>query len=176
MGCLQSGISLIQVQGLRFSEPPDDDKPSLVWAGLFLIYAFSRGCGRGLLGFRPKQRITHHGKSIIKITRKQWMGCYIFITSWFCISSQTSTFSAPMNSCDSGLWAEAGGTVEGQSGAVNWTEKYRNGWVKIQHWALIWFDFYFLATPRDMEFPDQGSDPNHSCDLSRRCSNTRSDP
>lgn len=62
--CWQSGISLIQVQGLRFSELPGDDKPSLVWAGLFLIYSFSSGCGRGLLGLRPKQRITYHGKML----------------------------------------------------------------------------------------------------------------
>ena len=34
--------------------------------------------------------------------------------------------------------------------------------------------FSFLATPWQVEFPGQGSDPSHSCDLSCSCSNTRS--
>ena len=34
--------------------------------------------------------------------------------------------------------------------------------------------FFFLATPQHMEFPGQGSDLCHSCNLSHSCSNTRS--
>ena len=36
------------------------------------------------------------------------------------------------------------------------------------------FSFYFLAILQHTEFPDQGSDPSHSLDLSRSCGNTRS--
>ena len=36
------------------------------------------------------------------------------------------------------------------------------------------FSFFFLATPRYMEFPGQGSDPNRNCRLRHSCGNTGS--
>ena len=40
---------------------------------------------------------------------------------------------------------------------------------------LFWFClFSFLAAPQHVEFPSQGSDLGHSCNLSRRCGNARS--
>ena len=36
------------------------------------------------------------------------------------------------------------------------------------------FFFSFLAAPQHMEFLGQGSDPSHSCDLSRNCGNAGS--
>ena len=41
---------------------------------------------------------------------------------------------------------------------------------------MLWFvcSFSFLATPRFLEFPGQGSDPSHSRNLSRRCGNAGS--
>ena len=39
---------------------------------------------------------------------------------------------------------------------------------------ILFFFFSFLATPWHMEFPGQGSDPSHSCNLYCCCNNARS--
>ena len=40
--------------------------------------------------------------------------------------------------------------------------------------VFIYLFFHSWPTLRHMEFPGQGSDPSHSCDLSHSCGNTRS--
>ena len=40
--------------------------------------------------------------------------------------------------------------------------------------SRLFFFFSFLATPWHMEFPGQGSDLSHSCDLCHSCSNAGS--
>lgn len=97
--CWQSGISLLQVQGLRFSEPPGNDKPYAWYKLVYFWFTLSLVLMGEVFVVLGHSKITYHGKSVIKIVRKQWMDCCTFIMSWFCISSQTSAFSVPLNFC-----------------------------------------------------------------------------
>ena len=45
---------------------------------------------------------------------------------------------------------------------------------KWKHLFSFSFSFFFLAVLRHMEFPGQGSDPSHNCNLSHSCSNAGS--
>ena len=49
-----------------------------------------------------------------------------------------------------------------------------NNFFFFQSFFLFFSFFFFLAALQYMEFPGQGSDPSHSCDLHHTCSNTGS--
>lgn len=116
-GCWQSGISLTQVQALRFCEPPDDDKPSLAQAGLFLIYPLFCGCGRPSGSQAKAKDYLPWGKCHIN-NEKAINGLLYIPKLVLHFLSQISSLSDPISNDDSGMLIDASGTAKGQGGST----------------------------------------------------------